>query len=295
MEFICRDCPRGCGALRGEKTGAGRCRSGALPRISRAAPHFGEEPCLTGTRGAGTVFFTGCALGCVFCQNREISRGGCGEELTVQELREVFRRLEGQGVHNIDLVTPSHFTRTIAEALAGMQLSIPVVWNSSAYECVETLRMLDGLVQIYLPDYKYADAALAKAYSFAPDYPERARAAIREMYRQTGDFVMGEDGLLKSGVLIRHLILPGSMENTRDVIDFVADEFPRGSVLFSLMSQYTPMPGMTIPALTRTVSEEENEALCHYMHTRHIDTGYWQSVHSAGEEMIPDFDGTGVR
>lgn len=296
MGFNCTLCPRNCGVFRGDNESAGVCLSPALPHIARAAPHFGEEPCLSGKNGAGAVFFTGCNLRCVFCQNIDISRGQSGESVTVHGLREIFLRLQDEGVHCIDLVTGTQYTNTIAEALSGMKLSIPVVWNSSAYETVETLKMLDGLVQIYMPDLKYLDKKLAKRYSGAEDYPEAACAAIKEMYRQTGPFVMDDDGMLRSGVLIRHLIMPGEIYNSMDVIDFVADEFPRDSVLFSLMSQYTPMPGLEkFPELQQRVDSETNERLIHYMHTRHIDTGYWQEASSATAEMIPDFDGTGVR
>ncbi|MBR5343680.1 MAG: radical SAM protein [Oscillospiraceae bacterium] len=296
MEYICSDCPRSCGALRGDAKPGGFCASPSLPLVARAAPHFGEEPCISGMRGSGAVFFTGCSLRCVFCQNREISRGGGGMPLSVPELRDCFLRLRDLGVHNINLVTPSHYTRAIAEALSGLELGIPVVWNSSGYEKPETLRMLEGLVQIYMPDMKYWKSALAKRYSAAADYPQRAAEAIREMYRQVGPFVMDDDGLLRSGLLIRHLILPGEDLNSMDVIDFVAEEFPRGSVLFSLMSQYTPMPGLERwPELTRRVEPELNARLCDYMRRRGIETGYWQEPEAATDEMIPDFDGTGVR
>ena len=295
MEFLCSDCPRNCGALRGDDRPGGVCASPSLPRAARAAPHFGEEPCISGTRGSGTVFFTGCNLRCVFCQNRAISRGGPGETLTVPQLREIFLRLRDQGVHNLNLVTGSHFVRPIAEALDGLDLGIPVVWNSSGYEKPETLRMLSGLVQIYLPDFKYWNSELARRYSAAADYPQAARAAIREMFRQVGPFVMGEDGLLRSGVLIRHLILPGEDLNSMDVIDFAAEEFPKGSVLFSLMSQYTPMPGLErFPALQQRVDPELNARLVDYMLRRGIENGYWQEPEAATGDMIPAFDGTGL-
>ena len=295
MEFLCRDCPRDCGKPRGEQTPGGVCRSPLLPRVSRAAPHFGEEPCISGPRGSGTIFFTGCNLRCVFCQNHEISRGGVGETLSEPQLRDLMLRLRDQGVHNINLVTGAHFVRAIAQALEGLELGIPVVWNSSGYESVESLKRLEGLVQVYMPDYKYTRPELALRYSFARDYPEIAPAAIREMFRQVGPYRMDEEGLLLSGVLIRHLILPGEMQQAMDVIDFVAEEFPRGSVLFSLMSQYTPMPGLErYPQLQRTVSPEENADLVSYMLRRGIEDGYWQDPEAATEEMIPAFDGTGV-
>ena len=295
MEFVCNDCPRQCGALRKDDKPAGVCRSGAIASVSRAAPHYGEEPCISGTRGSGTIFFTGCNLHCVFCQNHEISHGLGGKAVTVQELRDMMLRLRDQGVHNINLVTPTHFSRVLREVLSGLDLGIPVVWNSSGYESVETLKTLEGLVQIYMPDFKYYKSAPAKRYSFAEDYPEVAAAAIREMYRQTGPYVMDEEGILRSGVLIRHLILPGQELNAMDVIDFVAESFPEDIVLFSLMCQYTPMPGLErFPEIQGRVSAETNELLCDYMARCGITSGYWQEPDAATEEMIPDFDLTGV-
>ena len=295
MDVFCNDCPRQCGAKRGPIEPGGVCRSPALPRVSRAAPHFGEEPCISGVRGSGTVFFTGCNLRCVFCQNREISRGGgSGEILSVPALRDLMLRLRDQGVHNINLVTGAHFIRPIAEALQGLDLGIPVVWNSSGYESVDSLRLLEGLVQVYLPDFKYWKPTLAKRYSLAEDYPAVAAAAIREMFRQTGPCVLDEDRMLRRGVLIRHLILPGQDLNAMDVIDFAAEEFPAGSVLFSLMSQYTPMPGLeNFPELQQRVDAETNLRLIAYLQKRGLD-GYWQEPEAATDEMIPAFDGTGL-
>ena len=294
MDVFCNDCPRQCGAKRGNSLRGGICRSPALPMVARAAPHYGEEPCISGTRGSGTIFFTGCNLRCVFCQNREISRGEGGLPLTVPQLRDTMLRLRDQGVHNINLVTGAHFVRPIAEALSGLELGIPVVWNSSGYESVESLRMLEGLVQVWLPDFKYWKSNLARRYSLAEDYPAVAAAAIREMYRQAGPFELDAEGILRKGVLIRHLILPGQDLNAMDVIDFAAEEFPAGSVLFSLMSQYTPMPGLErYPELQNRVDAETNERLIAYMEKRGLE-GYWQEVDAATDEMIPAFDGTGV-
>ena len=296
MEFICSDCPRRCGALRSDDHAGGFCSSAALPRAARAAAHFGEEPCISGTRGAGTIFFTSCNLRCLYCQNREISRSdGGGKALTARDLREIMLRLRDTGVHNIELVTPTHHVRVIREALEGLSLGVPVVWNSSGYESVETLRTLEGLVQVYLPDYKYADPALAGRLSAAPDYPAAAADAIREMFRQTGPYRLDDEGLLVSGVLIRHLILPGEMENSMGAIDFVSESFPRGAVLFSLMSQYTPMPGMErLGELSRRVDAKENAHLIRYMRLCGIEEGYWQEPNSATADMIPAFDGTGL-
>ena len=294
MDYICNDCPRKCNARRNDTAAGGVCLSPALPRVTRAAPHFGEEPCVSGTRGSGAVFFSGCNLRCVFCQNREISRKSTGDTLTVPALRDMLLRLRDTGVHNINLVTGSHFVRPIAEALSGLELGIPVVWNSSGYESVETLKMLEGLVQVYMPDFKYWKSEPAKRYSAAGDYPETAKAAIREMFRQRGAYVLDESGLLRSGLLIRHLILPGQELAAMDVMDFAAEEFPAGSILFSLMSQYTPMPGLErFPELQNRISKETNDNLIAYMQRLGLE-GYCQEPEAATEEMIPAFDGTGV-
>ncbi len=296
MEYYCSDCPRRCGVKRNDAAPGGFCASPASARIARAAPHFGEEPCISGTRGAGTIFFTGCNLRCVFCQNREISRGGGkGRAVSREELRGVMMRMRDAGVHCIDLVTPTHFLHAVRDALEGLELGIPVVWNSSGYESVEALRSLEGLVQVYMPDYKYSDAALARRYSAAADYPQVAADAIREMYRQTGPYRLDENGLLVSGLLIRHLILPGEIENSMGAIDFVSGSFPSGSVLFSLMSQYTPIEGLEgFPSLCRRVDAAENEHLIRYMRRCGITDGYWQEPESATAGQIPAFDGTGV-
>ncbi len=295
MSSSCNLCPRRCGAERKENIAAGFCASPSLALVTRAAPHYGEEPCISGTRGSGTVFFSGCNLRCVFCQNHDISRGGQGSAVDVAELRDIFLRLRDKGVHNINLVTPSHYSKLIAEALSGIKLGIPVVWNSSAYESVETLRSLEGLVQIYMPDYKYANPVLAKRWSMAEDYPAVALAAIKEMYRQRGEFQLDDEGIMQSGVLIRHLIMPGSAENTLRCIDAIEDNLPADKIIFSLMSQYTPMPGLeAYPELQRPITTEEYERCRSYFDFSDILYGFSQSPESATEEMIPDFDGTGV-
>ncbi len=297
MEFICNDCPRHCGVRRNDNTPGGICASPALPVIARAAAHFGEEPCISGKRGSGTIFFSGCNLRCCFCQNHEISRpSSLGKTVSISGLREIMLRLRDEGVHNINLVTPTHFSRAIAEALSGLDLGIPVVWNSSGYESVETLKMLEGLVQVYMPDYKYSDAELAKKYSAAKDYPEVALEAVKEMFRQRGAYKLDGEGMLLSGVLIRHLILPEQDINSMEVIDRISDAFPEGSVLFSLMSQYTPMPGLEkFPELQKRVDKKSSSHLYKYMVNCGLTNGYWQDESSATEEMIPDFDYTGIK
>lgn len=289
----CTLCPRRCAVDRAERTGF--CSVGSVPTVARAALHFFEEPCISGTRGSGTVFFTGCNLRCVFCQNETISRGKGGKAVTPQRLREIYFELIAQGAHNVNLVTPSHFADAVAESLEG-GLPVPVVWNCGGYESVDTLRKLEGKVQIYLPDFKYADASLAARFSKAPDYPAVAEAAIREMVRQTGDFAFDGDGMLQSGVLIRHLVLPGHLENTFGVIDRVRRMFPRdGQVLFSLMSQYTPVVDVPqSPELCRRLTEEEYAAAEQYLFDSGIEDGFVQDRASAETDYIPAFDGTGV-
>ena len=235
----CTLCPRQCKADRAAGQ-TGFCGAGRTLKAARAALHFWEEPCISGTRGSGTVFFSGCTLGCVFCQNHEISAQGVGKPVSVDRLREIFRELIRQGAHNINLVTPGHFAPWVAQALEP-SLPVPVVCNTGGYERVETLRLLEGKVQVYLPDMKYALEEPARRLSGAGDYPAAARSAICEMFRQTGPYQL-RDGLLVRGVLIRHLVLPGQLDNTRRVIDWVAETFRPGEVLFSLMSQYTPQP-----------------------------------------------------
>lgn len=290
--MICRLCPRNCGAERTGTRAGGVCGMPSAPVAARAMLHQWEEPCLVGERGAGTVFFSGCNLRCVFCQNAPISRGNVGKPLTVERLREIFRELIGQGAACLDLVTPTHFTPAILEALGEERWPVPVVWNSGGYEKPETLRPLEGRVQVYLPDLKYALPGPAESYSGAADYFQWASAAILEMFRQTGPYRM-ENGLLQSGVLIRHLILPGELENTRRVIDWVAETFRPGEVLFSLMSQYTPQPGAA-GRLARHVTKAEYRAAAEYMANCGITDGYTQERTSAREEYTPEFDLQGV-
>ncbi len=294
MNGKCMLCPRKCGVDRhnGE---LGFCQSGNMPIIARAAPHFGEEPCISGSCGSGTVFFSGCNMQCVFCQNREISYGGRGKAVSVARLAEIFSELEVSDVHNINLVTPTHFTDSIIEALKIAKPKIPVVWNSAAYESVETLKMLEGYVQVYMPDFKYTSNDTAMRYSGAKDYPEIAKSAIMEMYRQTGTFVLDEEGLLKSGILIRHLVLPDRLDDAFDVIDWVSESFPKSSVLFSLMSQFVPLVDKAkYPELSRSLSREEYDRAFSYLSLSAIENGYFQELSSATDELIPSFDLTGV-
>ena len=290
--MICELCPRNCRAERTDSKAGGFCREPAVPVAARAMLHQWEEPCLVGEKGAGTVFFTGCNLRCCFCQNTPISQQGLGRPITAARLREIFRELIDQGAACIDLVTPTHFTPVILEALGEETWPVPVVWNSGGYEKAETLRRLEGKVQVYLPDLKYALPGPAKKYSAAEDYFDWAGPALLEMFRQTGPYQM-ENGLLKRGVLIRHLLLPGELENTKAVIDFVARTFRPGDVLFSLMSQYTPQSG-AMGNLKRHVTKAEYRAAVEYMENCGVTDGYTQERTSAKEEYTPAFDLRGV-
>lgn len=289
--MICTLCPRRCGAERTAEAGGGFCRMPGGLRVARAMLHHWEEPPISGQNGAGTVFFSGCTLGCVYCQNGDISAGGFGKDISTARLREIFEELIAQGAHNIELVTPTHFLPWILPALTP-RLPVPVVYNCGGYERVETLRALEGLVDVYLPDLKYADGALAAELSGAADYFPVACEAIREMFRQVGPYVL-EDGLLTRGVVIRHLVLPGYLDNTRRVLDWIAETFAPGDVLVSLMSQYTPTANMT-GRLARRVTAAEYRAAVDYMRNCGITDGFVQERTSAEEVYTPAFDGEGV-
>ena len=292
--MTCNLCPRGCNALRDETHGEGRCGMPDGLVIARAALHMWEEPCLSGTGGAGTVFFSGCPLGCVFCQNGQISHGHYGKAVSEERLYEIFTELAAQGAHNVELVTPTHFTHILARVLSRpIPGGLPVVWNCGGYESVSALRSLEGMVDIYLPDLKYMSSRRAERYSAAPDYPDVAKAAILEMYRQRGP-VRFEGELLKSGVIIRHLLMPGGLSDTKAVMDWVAETFPPGAVLFSLMAQYTPLGDLSsVPELDRTLRRSEVRSARQYMADLDLH-GYVQDLESAGEGFIPSFDLTGL-
>ena len=290
-EFVCRLCPKNCGALRGE-TGRGRCGMGAEPRIARAAPHFDEEPVISGTRGAGTVFFSGCSLQCCFCQNYELSHEGFGKTVSVARLREIYFELIAQGVHNIDLVNPTHFANAIYESLEG-GLPVPVVWNSGGYEKVETLKRFEGRVQVYLPDLKYIRADSARTYSGAADYFEYAAPAIKEMLRQTGPVELGEDGVIRRGTIIRHLILPGCAEESVQILNYIHDELPGAWV--SLMAQYLPFGDAAgVDELGRRLTQDEYDRVADHLLELGLEDGFIQELSSSDEKYIPKFDLSGV-
>ena len=289
----CTLCPRVCGVDRtaGER---GFCGMPAFPVAARAAGHYWEEPVISGEYGSGAVFFSGCTLRCKFCQNYEISTKRHGCALDSARLREIFERLIAAGHHNLNLVTPTHFLPDVLPALEP-KLPVPIVYNCGGYERVETLRALEGKIDVWLPDFKYSDNRLARLLSAAPDYVEVARAAILEMYRQTGPCVV-EGGLMKRGVLIRHLILPGQLENTIGVLEWIAAAFPKGAVGVSLMSQYVPMgPAAKLPPFDRRITAEEYDAALSWLYLLGLDHGFVQGPEAASLEYVPEFNGEGIR
>ena len=289
----CRLCPRNCGVDR--YTGRGACGEGDVLRAGRAAPHYWEEPCLSGKRGSGAVFFSGCALHCVYCQNGSLSRSQVGREISEGRLAEIFLELQEKGVHNINLVTASHFTPAVAEAitLSKIQgLKIPVVWNSSGYEKSETLALLDGLVDIYLPDFKYMGERAGRAYSHAPDYGPVAQAAIGEMFRQVGPCRFDGSGLLQRGLLVRHLCLPGQAEDSKAVLRSLHNMYGN-QIYISIMCQYTPQPGVPA-AIDRRLSQAEYQEIVDYAVDLGIENGFTQEGESAEESFIPSFDLEGI-
>ena len=288
----CTLCPRRCGADRTNGQ-LGFCRQPDKIYAARAAAHYWEEPVISGSFGSGAVFFSGCTLKCLFCQNGVISQENRGKEISTAHLREIFLKLIDDGVQNINLVTPTHFLPSILPALTP-KLPVPVVYNCGGYERVETLRELEGLVDIYLPDMKYSDPKLAGILSAAPNYVEIAKAAIAEMYRQVGSAVI-EDEIMQRGMIVRHLMLPGALDNTLGVLDWFSEAFPKGDVLFSLMSQYVPMgKAKTMPPYDRRITEDEYDAALSYLELLGIENGFTQDFSAATEEYIPDFSFEGL-
>ena len=293
----CVLCPRMCHANRLAGR-IGYCRETAELVAARAALHMWEEECISGKAGSGTVFFSGCNLGCIFCQNHNISQAKAGKVISVGRLSEIFLELQGQGANNINLVTPTHYVPQIIEALnlaKGQGLNIPIVYNTSGYERVDTLRMLKGYVDIYLPDFKYMDERLAGEYSQAPDYPVYAKQALEEMVSQTGEFKMDETtGLLQRGVVVRHLVMPGHVKNSKEVIRYLYNTYGN-RILISIMNQYTPMSQVENHALLgRRVTKREFEKVVDYALELGVECGYIQEGKAARQSFIPEFDGEGV-
>ncbi|MBE6906458.1 MAG: 4Fe-4S cluster-binding domain-containing protein [Ruminococcaceae bacterium] len=290
----CRLCPRECGANRSK--GLGACGGGSFVKVARAALHQWEEPCISGSNGSGTVFFSGCPLRCCFCQNYQLSAQNFGKEITTQRLADIFLELQDQGAHNINLVNSTHYVPWVIEALGIVKhrLHLPVVYNSGGYERCETLRMLDGLVDIYLPDLKFAESDRSKRYAEAPDYFDVATSAILEMYRQVGKIAFDQDGLLKKGLIIRHLVLPKGRFDSVAVLTWIAQNLPKEKVLLSLMSQFTPFYRCAeFPEINRRISTFEYNYVLSKAQELGLK-GYMQEKNSAKEEYTPLFDLSGV-
>jgi putative pyruvate formate lyase activating enzyme len=298
----CTLCPRDCGADRSAGK-RGVCGQTDAVKLARAALHFWEEPCISGSSGSGAVFFCGCALHCVFCQNRPIASGTAGKEIKDERLSEIFLELQEKGACNINLVTPGHFVPHIIPAVERARsggLSIPIVYNTGSYEQVDTIRSLEGIVDVYLPDFKYMDGRAAEKYSHAPDYPSVAKAAIAEMVRQQPVAVFEEESghpenlLMKKGVLVRHLLLPGMLYDSRQILKYLYETY-ENRIFYSLMSQYTPLAGVQdFPELNARVSAEAYGNLVSFAKQLGIENGYTQEREVADESFIPYFDCEGV-
>ncbi len=289
----CNLCPRKCNTFRGNSindNNKGICKMGELPVVARADLHYWEEPCISGEKGSGTIFFTGCNLKCVFCQNFKISSENYGKEISIEELEKLYQKLIDKGACNINLVNPTHFVKSIAKSLE-KPLPVPVVYNSSGYESINSLKLMQNKVDIYLPDLKYSGNSIALKYSKVKDYFEVATEAIFEMYRQVGKYEFDKNGMLKKGVIIRHLILPNNIENTFKVIDWIKENFSEGTVLFSLMSQYTPYGNADkYPEINRKLTKKEYHRVEQYLFDSGLEEGYIQEPISAGDCYIPEFD-----
>lgn len=294
--FMCNLCPRECNVDRGLGK-IGFCKVPNHIKVARAALHFWEEPCISGEEGSGTVFFSGCNLRCVYCQNRKIAEGVYGKEITVDRLAAIFWELQEKGANNINLVTPSHYVLEIVKALKmakAQGLSVPVVYNSSAYEKVEILSLLEGYVDVYLPDFKYMDALLSKKYSGAKDYSDVAKEALKEMVRQVGEARFDERGILTNGVVVRHLVLPGYTEDSKKIIKYLYETYGN-HIYISILSQFTPLNGLKeYPELNRKLTEEEYDEVVDYAIEIGVENGFIQEGDVAEESFIPDFDGQGV-
>ena len=295
MYNICKLCPRECKVDR-TKGEEGFCRVNDKLKVARASLHYWEEPCISGEKGSGTVFFSGCNLGCVYCQNRKISNGSIGKEITTEKLAEIFLNLQKQGAENINLVTGTHFIPSVVSALKTAklnELAIPVVYNSGGYESVESLKLLDGVVDIYMPDFKYMSSKLSKKYSCAENYPEIVKKTISEMVRQQPECVFDDNGMMKKGVLVRHLVLPEQKEDSKEIIKYLKYTY-ENQIYMSIMSQYTPVSMEKYPELNRKLTWEEYDEVLDYAVSIGVENAFIQEEDVASESFIPDFDLQGV-
>ncbi len=292
----CAVCPRHCQIDR-TKNQTGFCHAPLLPKIALVSTHFWEEPPISGTKGSGTIFFSHCNLHCVFCQNHEISEGGFGKEITIERLAEIFLEQQAKGLHNINLVSPTHFIPQIAMALRQSKnggLNIPVIYNSNGYEDIEGLRLLDGLIDIYLPDFKYWDDGIARGYSSAPNYAAITSKAILEMRRQVPQDIFDEHGILQKGLMVRHLVLPSHYRDSFQILDWIKETLGTDTYV-SLLSQYTPMHhANTIKALSRKLTTFEYEKVTEYFLNIGLKNGFMQKKSSATSDYTPIFNLEGV-
>lgn len=291
--MICSLCPRQCKALRTDNRNLnGYCKMPLLPKAARAALHFWEEPCISGKNGSGTIFFSGCALSCVFCQNYDLSHNAYGKMVTYERLAEIFYELEKKGAHNINLVSPTHYAHAVKAALDIYRPKIPIVYNSGGYDRVETLRMLEGYIDIYLLDLKYLSSERAALYSNAPDYPEYAVSAIKEALRQQSECVFDGD-IMQKGVIIRHLLMPQGTREAISVFDWVRENAPQA--YFSIMSQYIPFgKALDMPVINRRVTDREYEKVLDYICEFDFPNIFVQQKNSADKKYIPEFDLSGI-
>ncbi len=295
MKKKCSLCPRMC--MTDREITTGYCGVKNTLRVARAALHFWEEPCISGEEGSGAVFFTGCNLRCVYCQNYHIARAEQGKEITIERLAEIFLELQAQNANNINLVTGTHYVPQIAEALKISKengLKLPIVFNCGGYESVATLQMLEGLVDIYLPDFKYMDSERAKRYSHAKNYPEAAKAALAEMVRQQPEAVFDERGIMQKGVIVRHLMLPGGIKDSKAVVSYLYETY-KDQIYLSLMNQYTPLPHVErYPEINRKLKKFEYNRLVDYAISLGVEKGFIQEGETAKESFIPAFTNEGV-
>lgn len=289
----CTICPRNCGInrIKGE---IGYCKAGNKLKVARASLHFWEEPCISGTKGSGTVFFSHCNLGCVFCQNYVISHEGHGKEISVSRLADLFIKLQEKNAHNINLVSPTQYVPLIIEAVLEAKkkgLIIPIVYNTNSYENIETIKLLKGVVDIFLADLKYVTNDYAKKYSKVPDYFKYAKNAIEEMYKEVGSPLFDDQGIMQKGLIVRHLMLPGLLEDSKKVLDYLYNTF-KDDIYVSIMHQYTPLHNACeYPEINRKVSEKEYDNLLDYACNLGIENAFIQEEESASEDFVPDFLG----
>ena len=292
---LCNICPRNCNVDRSLVKGF--CGVFDTVKISRAALHMWEEPCISGEKGSGTVFFSGCNMRCIFCQNKEISLEGFGKEITIQRLCDIFLELQAKGALNINLVTPTHYTTQIIQAVKlakAKGLKLPILYNTGSYEKVETIKMLEGIVDIWLPDFKYIDEEASVRYAQSPHYPEYAKAVIDEMVRQQPECVFDEDGIIQKGVIIRHLVLPGQVKAAKKIMKYLHDRYGE-KVFISIMSQYVPCNDLSsCPEIDRKLTWDEYYEVVDYAVDLGIENGFIQEEEAADESFIPPFDLEGV-